>query len=64
VFGQAQDLGTVREERRTPGAEIETPRIELGERGDQVGGDVALFVSERADTGKERGIRQGGSERE
>jgi hypothetical protein len=47
-----------------PGAEIETTRVELGERGDQVGGDVALPFSQRADAGKECGIRQGAGERE
>jgi hypothetical protein len=64
VFGQVQDFGAVREERRTPGAKIETPRVELGERGDQVRGDEALLFSERLDAGKEGGIRQGGGERE
>jgi hypothetical protein len=64
VFGQVQDLRAVREERRAPGAEIETPRIELGERGDQVGGRVALPFRERSDASKERGIRQGSGRRE
>jgi predicted NUDIX family NTP pyrophosphohydrolase len=56
VFGQVQDLGAVREERRAPGAEIEPPCIELGERGDQVGGDVALTFSQRTDVDKECSI--------
>jgi hypothetical protein len=56
VFGQVQDLGAVREERRAPGAEIEPPCIELGERGDQVGGHVALTFSQPTDVDKESGI--------
>jgi hypothetical protein len=57
VFGEVQDLRAVGKERRTSGAEIEAPRIELGERGDQVNGDVALPFRERTDVGKECGIR-------
>jgi hypothetical protein len=58
-----QDLGAIREHRGAPLPEVEPPRIELRERGDQTGSRVRFTLGETLHFGHQLAVGKDDHER-